>query len=145
MAHFAELDENNIVTQVLVIADEDTADEDGNEVEAIGIEFCQNLFGGTWIQTSYNDNLRRRFAGIGWTYDPDRDAFITSPPFPSWSLDENHDWQPPADKPYPEGFGEEDSRWYWNDAEEDWVEAPPPEPWEEEEEEEVEAPLSEEE
>ena len=115
MAHFAQLDENNIVVQVIVIADADTADEDGNEVEAIGIEFCQNLFGGTWIQTSYNNNSRRRFAGIGWTYDSDRDAFITSSPFPSWSLDENHDWQPPT--PRPEG-----DNWYWDEDNTTWVE-----------------------
>ena len=87
MAHFAELDENNIVLRVIVVGDEDTADEDGNEVEAIGIEFCQNLLGGSWIQTSYNDNIRKHFAGIGFQYDSDADVFILPQPYPSWSLD----------------------------------------------------------
>ena len=94
MAHFAQLD-GNTVTQVIVVANEDTADEDGNEVEAIGVEFCQNLLGGTWIQTSYNDNMRKQYAGIGYTYDPDADVFIAPQPSPDWVLDENHDWQPP--------------------------------------------------
>jgi hypothetical protein len=98
MAHFAQLD-GNTVTQVIVVSDQDTADENGNEVEAIGVEFCENLFGGTWIQTSYNDNLRKQYAGIGFTYDSDADVFIAPQPFPSWSLDENHDWQPPIPHP----------------------------------------------
>ena len=94
MAHFAELDENNIVLRVIVVANEDTADENGNEVEALGIAFCENLLGGTWIQTSYNDNIRKQYAGIGSTYDPALDIFIAPQPGPDWVLDENHDWQP---------------------------------------------------
>ena len=116
MAHFAELDENNVVLRVIVVANEDTADGDGNEVEALGIAFCQNLLGGTWVQTSYNDNIRKQYAGIGYTYDPNADVYIRPEPFPSWSLDENHDWQPPT--PHPD-----DGKPYsWDEDTTTWVE-----------------------
>ena len=115
MAHFAELDENNIVLRVIVVGDEDTADEDGNEVEAIGIEFCQNLLGGSWIQTSYNDNIRKHFAGIGFQYDSDADVFILPQPYPSWSLDENHDWQQPT--PHPDNG----QPYYWDEDSLSWI------------------------
>ncbi len=114
MAHFAELDENNAVLRVIVVANEDTADEEGNEAEAIGVKFCSELLGGTWRQTSYNHTFRRRFAGIGYTYDADRDAFITPQPFGSWSLDENHNWQPPTAYPddgNPYVWDEEAGQW----------------------------------
>ena len=114
MAHFAELDENNVVLRVIVVANEDTADEQGTEVEAIGAAFCENLLGGNWKQTSYNHNIRRRFAGIGFTYDADRDAFITPQPFPSWSLDDNHNWTPPM--PYPG----DDANYNWNEETGQW-------------------------
>ena len=114
MAHFAELDENNTVLRVIVVDNEDTADGEGNEVELIGIEFCQNLLGGTWIQTSYNDNIRKQYAGIGCTYDPDADVFIDPQPFPSWSLDENHDWQSPT--PYPD----DGNSYVWDEASTSW-------------------------
>lgn len=74
MAHFAELDENNIVTRVIVV-DNNELLVDGVESEQKGIEFCVNLFGGTWIQTSYNNNFRGIFAGIGMTYDPALNEF----------------------------------------------------------------------
>ena len=115
MAHFAELDENNIVLRVIVVGDEDTADEDGNEVEAIGIEFCQNLLGGTWIQTSYNDNIRKHFAGIGFQYDSDADVFILPQPYPSWTLDENYDWQSPT--PHPD----DGQPYYWDEDSLSWI------------------------
>lgn len=76
MAHFAELDENNIVTRVIVV-DNNELLVDGVESEQKGIEFCVNLFGGTWIQTSYNNNFRGIFAGIGMTYDPALNEFQT--------------------------------------------------------------------
>lgn len=77
MAHFARLDENNIVIQVIVISNEDILDENGNESEEKGIDFCRNLIGldTIWKQTSYNKNFRGRFAGIGMTYDPEKDLF----------------------------------------------------------------------
>ena len=75
MAHFAQLDETNIVTQVIVVHNNELLDN-GVESEAKGITFCQSLLGGTWVQTSYNGNIRKNYAGIGFIYDPVRDAFI---------------------------------------------------------------------
>ena len=113
MAHFAKLDGNTVI-QVIVVANDDTADEEGNESEATGIKFCSDLLGGTWIQTSYNDNFRRRFAGVGYTYDAERDAFIPPEPFPSWSLDDNDNWTPPT--PHPNDGGD----YNWNEATGQW-------------------------
>lgn len=87
MAHFAELDENNIVLRVIVINNEELI-IDGNESEEKGIQFCVNLFGGNWKQTSYNNSFRKNYAGIGYVYDPDRDAFIGPKINDSWILDE---------------------------------------------------------
>lgn len=80
MAHFAELDETNIVKQIIVVHNNELLDENGNESEEKGIDFCTSLFGGTWIKTSYNGNIRKNFAGIGSTYDEVRDAFIAPKP-----------------------------------------------------------------
>jgi hypothetical protein len=77
MAHFAELDENNIVKQVIVVNNNELLDQNNNESEQKGIDFCVSLFGGTWVQTSYNANFRHRYAGIGDTYNASLDAFIT--------------------------------------------------------------------
>lgn len=88
MAHFAQLDENNVVTQVIVVHNNELL-VDGVEQEDKGVAFCESLFGGRWIQTSYNNRIRKRYAGIGYTYDSQRDAFI--PPKPAgegWVLDE---------------------------------------------------------
>jgi hypothetical protein len=99
MAHFAQL-ENNIVTSVIVVANETIIDENGNESEQKGIDFCSNLLGGTWIQTSYNGKIRKNFAGIGYTYDETRDAFIAPQPFASWTLDNaTAQWKAPVDMP----------------------------------------------
>jgi hypothetical protein len=90
MAHFAELDSNNIVTRVIVVANKDTATHDGVEEEWIGQAFCVRLLGGTednWKQTSYNAKFRKNYAGIGFTYDPVLDAFIPPQPDPQCILD----------------------------------------------------------
>jgi hypothetical protein len=79
MAHFAQLDANNIVTQVVVLANDFITDENGNEVEALGVGFLSGLIGGTWKQTSYHSNIRGKYAGIGDTYDADLDEFIAPP------------------------------------------------------------------
>lgn len=79
MAHFAQLDESNIVTQVIVVHNNELLDN-GVESEAKGIAFCQSLLGGNWIQTSYNANIRKNYAGIGYSYDKSRDAFIAPNP-----------------------------------------------------------------
>lgn len=87
MAHFAQLDDNNVVLRVVVIANKDTSDADGVEQEWIGQAFCARLFGGRWLQTSYHANFRKNYAGIGFTYDPVLDAFIPPKPFPSCIFD----------------------------------------------------------
>ena len=117
MAHFAQLNEENLVTQVIVVANHDTADQDGVENEAIGIEFCTNLLGGNWKQTSYNGNIRKNYAGIGYKYDAALDAFVPPQPFASWTLDEaTAQWEAPT--PYPT----DDKRYTWDEATTSWVE-----------------------
>lgn len=76
MAHFAEIDSDNVVLRVLVVNNEDMKDEDGNEVESIGAAYLERLFGGTWVQTSYNSNMRGKYAAIGDTYDSVKDEFV---------------------------------------------------------------------
>ena len=98
MAHFCQLDENNIVTQVIVVANEDTSDSNGVEVEEIGVAFCKKLLGAdtNWKQTSYNNNFRVRYAGIGYLWSEELSAFIPPSPFPSWVLvEETTDWESP--------------------------------------------------
>ena len=107
MAHFAEIDENNIVLRVLVVP---------NDQEYRGQDFLANdlQLGGTWIQCSYNNRIRKQYPGPGYSYDPDADVFITPQPYLSWLLDENYDWQPPI--PYPD----DDNRYYWNEDTLNW-------------------------
>ncbi len=100
MAHFAQLDGDNIVTQVIVVANDELLDN-GVESEARGIAFCELLLGGRWVQTSYNGIIRKQFAGIGFRYDAGANVFVAPQPFPSWTLDANHEWQPPT--PMPDG------------------------------------------
>jgi len=114
MAHFAELDNSNTVLRVTVVHNNELL-VNGVEVEQVGIDFCHNLLGGTWIQTSYNNNIRKQYAGIGYKYDSVADVFIVPKPYPSWTLDENHDWQPPTPRP-------EDGMWSWNEETLSWVE-----------------------
>ena len=99
MAHFAEINDNNIVTRVIVIHNNEIT-VDGQELEFKGIDFCEGLFGHrNWVQTSYNSNIRYNFAGVGYTWDKDNDAFYAPRPYPSWSLDENFQWQSPVSYP----------------------------------------------
>ena len=79
MAHFAKLDETNIVKQIIVVHNNELL-VNNVELEAKGVEFCQSLFGGNWVQTLYNGNIRKNYAGIGYTYDESRDAFIAPKP-----------------------------------------------------------------
>jgi hypothetical protein len=76
MAHFAEIDENDIVIKVIVVNNDVIFDENNIENEKIGIDFCRNLFGGRWVQTSYNNSFRKQFAGVGMKYDSDLDQFV---------------------------------------------------------------------
>lgn len=119
MAHFAQLDANNVVTQVIVVGNKDTADANGVEKESIGVAFCEKLFGGIWKQTSYNGNIRKNYAGIGYTYDATRDAFIPPKPFNSWVLNETTcQWEAPVPMPT------DDKRYTWDEATTSWVEVP---------------------
>jgi hypothetical protein len=122
MAHFAKLDENNVVTQVIVVGNKDTADANGVEKEYIGAAFCERLFGGVWKQTSYNGNIRKNYAGIGYTFDADRDAFIPPKPFNSWVLNEDTcQWKAPVDMPADAGTGEPPKMYSWDEATLSWV------------------------
>ena len=86
MAHFAEIDQFGKVKRVIVVGNADTSDASGVEKEHIGAAFCEKLFGGTWKQTSYNGNFRKNYAGIGYTYNADIDAFVPPQPFAKNSL-----------------------------------------------------------
>ena len=107
MAHFAEINQDNIVIRVLVV---------DNSLEHRGADFLANDLGlgGNWIQTSYNNNFRKQFAGIGFKYDADADVFIAPQPFPSWSLNEDFDWEAPVAKP--DGLD-----WEWDEATLSWI------------------------
>lgn len=102
MAHFAQLDSNNYVLQVVTVANEELLDANGQESEERGVQFCRSLFGAdtNWKQTSYNKKFRKNYAGVGMYYDPQRDMFLSPQPFPSWALDEIQGvWCPPVPVP----------------------------------------------
>jgi hypothetical protein len=123
MAHFAKI-ENNVVTQVIVVDNKDCADASGVEKEYIGAAFCERLFGGTWKQTSYNGSIRKNYAGVGYTYDSERDAFIPPKPYPSWLLNEDTClWDAPVAMPADAGTGEPPKRYTWDEATTSWVES----------------------
>lgn len=116
LSHFAKL-ENGIVVQVIVVDNADTANAEGVEMESIGAAFCEQLLGGDWKQTSYNGNIRKNYAGIGYAYDAARDAFIAPQPFPSWVLNEQScQWEAPVPMPT-------DGKMYsWDEATLNWIE-----------------------
>ena len=104
--------------RVLVIGNDDILDENGEENEAIGIAYCKSLFGEEteWVQTSYNNNFRKIYAGAGWMYDEGRDAFIPPQPYPSWTLNEETcQYNPPS---WPSNNTEQ---WIWDEATVSWV------------------------
>lgn len=118
MAHFARI-ENGVVTQVTVVKNDILLDGNGDEQESLGVSFLQNLFGSdtSWKQTSYNNNLRKNFAGIGYSYDSARDAFIAPQPYNSWILNETTcRWDPPV--PYPT---DTDNSYEWDEATTSWI------------------------
>ena len=119
MAHFAQLDENNVVLQVIVVHNNELLDQNNQEQESIGIAFCQSLFGQdiVWKQTSYNGNIRKNYAGIGYTYDSGRDAFIPPKLYASWLLDEATClWEAPTPEPT------DGKQYSWNEEQLAWVE-----------------------
>jgi hypothetical protein len=121
MAHFAKLDENNNVLAVHVV-NNDVITIDGNESEQAGIDFLTSLHGHTlWKQTSYNGNIRKNYAGIGFTYDAGRDAFIAPQPYPSWTLNETTcQWEPPV--AYPTFDPENPKTYGWFEPNQQWIE-----------------------
>jgi hypothetical protein len=116
MAHFAQLDDQNIVMQVIVVANNELL-LNGVESEDKGIAFCESLLGGKWKQTSYNGNIRKNYAGIGYTFDESRNAFIPPQPYPSWTLiEETCQWTAPVLYPT-------DGKIYsWDESTLSWVE-----------------------
>jgi len=121
MAHFAQLDDNNVVTQVIVVANEELL-LDGVESEAKGVIFCKSLFGEDtkWKQTSYNGNIRKNYAGIGYTYDAANDWFYAPQPYSSWTLDADAKWQAPI--AYPTIDPENPKLYKWNEETLSWDE-----------------------
>lgn len=117
MAHFAQLDANNVVTQVIVVSNDVINNEPFPQSEAAGITFCQSLYGADtiWKQTSYNNKIRKRYAGVGYTYDETLDAFISPKPYPSWTLDNTTtEWVAPVSMPT-------DGKFYvWNEETKSW-------------------------
>ena len=121
MAHFA-LVNNTDVEAVIVVDNKDCADATGVEKESIGIAFCERLLGGTWKQTSYNGNLRKNYAGLGYSFDAVRDAFIPPKPFNSWVLDEETClWNAPVAMPEDAGTGDPPIRYTWNEETISWL------------------------
>jgi len=124
LAHFARLDENNIVTQVIVVDNKDVTDPfTGQEDEILGIAFCKKLLGGNWVQTSYNSTIRKRYAGIGYKFEKALDAFVAPKPYESWVLNtETIDWESPVG-PAPElteAEVEAGSRYEWDEENGVW-------------------------
>lgn len=119
MAHFAKLDENKTVIEVIVVNNQVLLDPNGIEREELGIAFLITWSGGHpwWRQTSYNGTFRKNYAGIGYTYDQSKDSFIPPRPFASWLLDETTcHWEPPI--PYPM----DDKVYFWNESIQNWEE-----------------------
>lgn len=122
MAHFAQLNENNVVTQVIVVHNNELLDN-GVEREELGVAFCKSLFGADtrWVQTSYNGSIRKNYAGVGYTYDTALDAFVAPKPeaFPSFVLDEAlAQWVPPVPKP------DDGKNYAWDEKGQVWKEVP---------------------
>ena len=117
MAHFAKLGTGNIVEQVIVIHNSIITDNNGNEQEQLGVDFINNLYRtrDVWKQTSYNNNIRKNFAGVGYTYDQTRDAFIPPKPYNSWTLNEiTCGWEAPV------AYPDDEKNYEWNESTKQW-------------------------
>ena len=120
MAYFAQIDANGIVQQVISINNADAPDPAPGHSEPLGQAFIASLgLPGEWRQTSWSGSIRKQFAGIGWRYDAESDVFVSPQPYPSWTLDANHDWQPPTPMP------SEGGPWVWDEETLSWVEVEP--------------------
>jgi hypothetical protein len=123
MAHYAELDEHDVVLRVLVVRNEDEQDEHGDDSEEKGIAYLQSIFGANtrWMRTSYHGNIRKRFASSGMTYHSDIDAFALPQPYKSWTLNKaTAEWEAPIPKPVPKNF----EFYVWDEATLSWVVQP---------------------
>jgi len=125
MAHFAELDGSNVVQRVVVVGNDVTTAAGPlgeNDMHVDGETWCVNFFkGGTWKQTSYNNNFRKQYCGKGYTFDSAKDKFISPQPYESWALDGNDDWQAPVTYPTDTGTEEDPKRIVWDEAGQKWT------------------------
>ena len=121
MAHFAELDSNNVVTRVVVVGNDVTTAAGplgDNDMHVDGETWCVNFFkGGTWKQTSYNNKIRKQYCGKGYTFDSAKNKFISPQPYNSWALDGNDDWQAPVTYP----TDTTDKQINWDEAGQKWT------------------------
>lgn len=119
MAHFAEIGSNSEVLRVVVVNNENMLDANGVEQESIGAAYLERLFGGAWVQTSYNAKIRKNYAGVGYSYDAALDAFVPPQPFPSWSLNRDiAQWESPVPRP------SDGQAYSWDEAAGNWVVVP---------------------
>ena len=127
MAHFVKINDSNIVIRGVVLDDKDTQDENGDEVESVGAKYLSDGFGGTWKRTSYNTfgnvhrlggtPFRKNYAGIGYTYNAAKDAFISPQPYPSWPLNEDTClWDAPT------AYPDDGKKYTWNEDTTSWDE-----------------------
>jgi hypothetical protein len=117
MAHYAQLDNSNKVINVVVVNNNVTFNDDGIEVEDLGINHLKSIYGNDtiWVQTSINDNIRKQYAAVGGSYDTSNDVFLMPKPFSSWTLNDTFDWEAP--EPYPT----DGEKYFWDEDNQDWV------------------------
>lgn len=121
MAHFARLNSDNIVIDVLVVKNEVLLNDSNEEQESLGIEFLKSIFGQDtkWVKTSYNNNIRNKFAGLDEFYDEQNDVFYSQQPFNSWTLNTTTwEWEPPTE--YPDDYDDNPFSYNWNESTQTW-------------------------
>ena len=122
MAHFAKINSENLVTEVIVINNDVILDSNGEEQESLGVDFCKQIYGdGTYKQTSYNSKIRKNMATVGSTYDTSRDAFIRPKRYSSWVLDESTcRWKPPVEQPSDSEANGGNVLYHWDESSNNW-------------------------
>ena len=126
MGHFAELNEDNVVLRVVKACNQDIVNNGGEQSEQAAEHFKKicpfSLNGVKWVQTSYNNNFRKQYAGIGYTFDSTKNKFISPQPFASWSLDANDDWQAPVAYPTVTTYGDNVKYFIsWDEIQQRWL------------------------